>query len=84
MFTGVQLLILIAAIIGSAGTAGFAVWMVERTRGLESRGDLAAVPRVKELEEEIEALRARMTELQEQTDFTERLLAADTATERAG
>lgn len=76
MFTVVQLLILIAAVIGSAGAAGVVAWLLFRTHKLAGHQDAALDGRMVDLQNEIDAMRGELTRLQEQADFTERLLSA--------
>ena len=76
-----ELLILMAAIVGSSSMVGFLGWMLYRVKRLESTSgkNKAEVERLIEqvdaLQEEVTAAGEQAGELQERVDFAERLLA---------
>lgn len=76
-----QLLVLLAAVGGSALVAGFGVWLWTRAEGADRRGvvgqggDRAALERELEgVREELETTREETRRLAERVDFLERLL----------
>lgn len=83
MFTLVQLLILIAAVMGSGSVAAVITWLFFRTRMVQGQEAAALDGRLSDLLREIEAVRGELMHLQEQADFTEKLLSAGSISESA-
>lgn len=75
MFTVVQLLILIVAVIGSGSMVAALAWLFYRSRNLEGREYGSLTDQVESLRAELETVSSEMARLQEQADFTERLLS---------
>jgi hypothetical protein len=75
-------MILMAAVVGSGAMVGVLAWLFYRTRTLEGRESGTLSREVDDLRGEIESIRGEMAKLQEQADFTERLLASGSASER--
>ena len=76
MFTTPQLLILIAAIIGSGSMVGILAWMASRIRALESHDSSLLLEQIEVLRSELEAVGHSVASLEERTDFTEKLLTS--------
>jgi hypothetical protein len=72
------ILILIAAVAGSGLLSGWMVWMMSRTRRLEATPhgseDGLLSGRLDELAAELSAVRRQLDDLEQRTDFNERLL----------
>lgn len=72
------ILILIVAVAGSGLLSGWMVWMMSRTRRLEATPgggeDALLAGRIEELTAELSAVRRQLDDLEQRTDFNERLL----------
>lgn len=88
MFTVTGLIVLIAAVIGSAGMVAVLAWLTFRIRRLEEGGAAGGhdhlLDEVDRLRDEVEAARRQTRALAEQVDFMERLLAAGDEDEGPG
>ncbi len=77
MTTVVDLLILLAAVIGSSSMVGLGMWWFQRLRRLEEKTkDLGT------LLEHVAILRDQVGELYERVDFTERMLTREPENKR--
>ncbi|MFQ5691243.1 MAG: hypothetical protein ACE5HQ_13345 [Gemmatimonadota bacterium] len=81
MLTPVMIMILLAALLGSACMVGFMSWTFFRLRGPERRdavsGALEAITeQLDALRDQLEGVHGEVARLKEQADFTERLLTA--------
>lgn len=77
MFTTAQLLLLIVAVAGSGAMVGVMAWLIGRLRRLEGGGpgDAGALTeRLREVQEELEAVHRAVARLEEHASFTARLL----------
>jgi hypothetical protein len=71
------LIVLIAAVIGSAGMVGVFAWLHQRISRLEDPSPVERKRLLSEntsLHEQVETMRSEMRELAERVDFTEKLL----------
>jgi len=72
------ILILIVAVAGSGLLSGWMVWMMSRTRRLEATPtageDGLLADRLEQLTAEVTAVRQQLDDLEQRTDFNERLL----------
>lgn len=74
MFTVPQLIILIAAISGSAWMVAVLGWIVVRLKRLEEGAVGRLDPEAESLREQLDEVGRRMAELEERVDFSEALL----------
>ena len=82
MFTAAEVLILLAAVVGSGSMVGFLSWALYRLRRLERRDTgsgafEALTAQLETLRYELEAVHGEVARLKEQADFTERLLTTE-------